>query len=84
MRNWSRRATTIDRMRDLVVDAAVSRTQYDQAEAMLRTAESQVEALQAQVNLAQNRLGYTRLVSEMAGVVTARGPEPARWCRPGA
>ena len=36
-----------DRMRDLVVDAAVSRAQYDQAEALLQSAESQVDALQA-------------------------------------
>jgi RND family efflux transporter MFP subunit len=72
-----------DRMRDLVTDAAVSRTQYDQAEAMLRSAESQVEALQAQFALAQNRLGYTRLVSEISGVVTARGPEAGEMVSPG-
>lgn len=64
------------RMRDLVAEAAVSRAQFDQAEALLRTAEAQIEAAQAQVNLAQNRLGYTRLVSDVAGVVTARGPQP--------
>jgi RND family efflux transporter MFP subunit len=63
-------------MRDLVAEDAVSRAQYEQAEAFLRTAEAQVEAVQQQVNLAQNRLGYTRLVSDVAGVVTARGPQP--------
>ena len=41
-----------------------------------RTAEAQVEAVQSQVNLAQNRLSYTRLVSDVSGVVTARGPQP--------
>jgi len=64
------------RMGDLVVEAAVSRAQYEQAEALLRTAEAQVEAVQSQVDLAQNRLSYTRLVSDVAGVVTARGPQP--------
>jgi RND family efflux transporter MFP subunit len=64
------------RMKDLITDNSVSRTQYDQAEAMLRTAESGVEAAQSQVALAQNRLGYTTLASEVAGVVTAVGPEP--------
>ena len=64
------------RMKDLIVDDAVSRAQFDQAEAMLRTAEAQVEAAKSQVQLAQNRLSYTRLSSEVAGVVTARGPEP--------
>lgn len=64
------------RMRELVVEDAVSRAQFDQAEALLRTAEAQVEAAQQQVTLATNRLGYTRLVSEVAGIITARGPEP--------
>jgi RND family efflux transporter MFP subunit len=64
------------RMRDLVAEDAVSRATFDQAVALLKTAESQVEAVQASVNLAQNRLGYTRLFADVAGVVTARGPEP--------
>lgn len=64
------------RMADLVVEDAVSRAQYEQAEAMLKTAEAQVDSAQSQVNLAQNRLSYTRLSSDVAGVVTARGPEP--------
>ena len=64
------------RMRDLVADSAVSRATFDQAVAMLKTAESQVDSVQAQLTLALNRLSYTRLVSEVAGVVTARGPEP--------
>jgi RND family efflux transporter MFP subunit len=64
------------RMRELVVEDAVSRAQYEQAEARRKTAEAQVEAARQQVILAENRLGYTRLVSEVAGVVTARGPEP--------
>jgi RND family efflux transporter MFP subunit len=72
-----------ERMRDLVTDASVSRTQYEQAEAMLRSAESQVDALQGQLNIAQNRLGYTRLVSDIAGIVTARGPEPGEVVSPG-
>ena len=64
------------RMRDLVAEAAVSRATFDQAVALLKTAESQVESVQAQLTLAQNRLSYTRLESDVAGVVTARGPEP--------
>ncbi len=64
------------RMKDLITDNSVSRAQYDQAEAMLRTAESGVEAAQSQVALAQNRLGYTTLVSDVAGLVMAVGPEP--------
>jgi len=72
-----------DRMRDLVAEDAVSRAQYDQAEALRKTAESQVEAAQSQLNLAQNRLSYTRLSSNVAGVVTTRGPEPGEVVTPG-
>ncbi len=75
--------SNFDRMRDLVTDAAVSRAQYEQAEAALRSAESQVDALQGQLGLALNRLGFTRLVSDVAGVVTARGPEPGEVVSPG-
>lgn len=63
------------RMKDLITDNSVSRAQYDQAEAALRTAESGVESAQSQVALAQNRLGYTTLASDVAGVVTLAGPE---------
>jgi RND family efflux transporter MFP subunit len=43
---------------------------------MLQTAESQVDAVRANLNVAENRLSYTRLFADVAGVVTARGPEP--------
>jgi RND family efflux transporter MFP subunit len=68
--------SNFERMRDLVAEDAVSRAQFEQAKALLQSAEAQVLALQGQVSLAQNRLSYTRLVSDVAGVVTARGPEP--------
>ena len=64
------------RMRDLVAEDAVSRASFDQAVALLKSAEAQVDAVQAQVSLAQNRLSYTRLFATSAGVVTARGAEP--------
>jgi RND family efflux transporter MFP subunit len=64
------------RMRDLVAENAVSRAAFDQAVAVLQTAESQVNSARASVNLAENRLSYTRLHATAAGVVTARGAEP--------
>ena len=64
------------RMRDLVAENAVSRAAFDQAVAMLQTAESQVNSARANVNLAENRLSYTQLNATAAGVVTARGAEP--------
>jgi RND family efflux transporter MFP subunit len=64
------------RMRDLVAENAVSRAAFDQAVAVLQTAESQVNSARANVNLAENRLSYTQLRATAAGVVTARGAEP--------
>jgi RND family efflux transporter MFP subunit len=65
-----------ERMRDLVAEDAVSRATFDQAETLRKTAQSQVESMQSQATLAGNRLSYTRLVSDVAGVVTAQGAEP--------
>lgn len=65
-----------DRMKELVAERAVSRAAFDQAEALLKTSESQVQSATSQVTLAENRLSYTRLVSGAAGVVTAIGAEP--------
>jgi RND family efflux transporter MFP subunit len=64
------------RMRELVAEDAVSRATFEQAEALRKTAVAQVDAAQSQLDLAQNRIGFTRLVSDVAGVVTARGPQP--------
>jgi RND family efflux transporter MFP subunit len=64
------------RFRDLVAENAVSRASFEQAESMVKGAESQVETAQTQVTIAENRLSYTRLVSDVAGVVTAQGAEP--------
>jgi RND family efflux transporter MFP subunit len=64
------------RMRELVAERAVSRAQFEQSEAMQKTAESQVESAQATVTLAENRLSYTNLVADTGGVVTSVGAEP--------
>lgn len=67
---------TFNRMRDLLAENAVSRASFEQSEALLKITQSQVESAQSVVTIAQNRLSYTRLVSDVAGVVTTRGPEP--------
>jgi RND family efflux transporter MFP subunit len=64
------------RMRDLVADHAVSRALFEQAEAMSKVTQSQVASARALVDIAQNRLSYTNLAADAAGVVTARGAEP--------
>jgi len=75
--------SNFERMRELVVENAVSRAQFEQAEALRKTAESQVESAQSQLALAQNRLGYTQLFASDSGVVTARGPEAGEVVSPG-
>lgn len=64
------------RMRDLVADHAVSRALFEQADAMAKVTKSQVESARALVDIAQNRLSYTNLVSDTAGLVTATGATP--------
>lgn len=64
------------RFRDLVAENAVSRASFEQTEARLKSVQSQVESAQTQVTLSENRLSYTKLVADVAGVVTAQGAEP--------
>lgn len=64
-----------NRMRNLIGDNAVSRASYDHSEALLSTAEAQVTGVRSQLELAQNRVNFTKLKADVAGVVTARGPE---------
>lgn len=68
--------SSYQRMRDLVAENAVSRAQFEQAEALQKVARSQIESAQSLVAIAQNRLSYTQLIADVAGVVVARGPEP--------
>ena len=65
-----------ERMRDLVAERAVSQAQFESAEAAARAARSAVESATSQVTLAQTRVNDTRLVADVAGVITAQGAEP--------
>ena len=48
-----------------------------------RPRESQGDAAQAQLRNAQNQVGYTELVADAAGVVTAVGAEPGEVVQAG-
>jgi len=67
--------TSFNRMRDLLAENAVSRAQFEQSDALFKITQSQIESAQSVVTIAQNRLSYTRLVADVAGIVTSRGPE---------
>lgn len=71
------------RQRDLLQTGFTTRVRYDEATRTLRGAESGLDAAQAQVNIAENRLGYTELHADAGGTVTARGAEPGEVVQPG-
>jgi len=71
------------RQRELLQAGFTTRVRYDEATRMLRSAEAAVDAAQAQVNLAETRLGYTQLAADAAGTVTARGVETGEVVHPG-
>lgn len=71
------------RQSELLRDGWTTRVRYDQAAQTLQTARSAVDAAEAQLGLAETRLGYTELVSDVTGRVTARGAEPGEVVQPG-
>ncbi len=64
------------RQKSLLERGFISRAAFDQFEANLRSAESASRSARSQVELAQNRLSYTRLVSDAGGSVASVGAEP--------
>ncbi|MFZ4407156.1 MAG: efflux RND transporter periplasmic adaptor subunit [Paracraurococcus sp.] len=71
------------RQRELLQTGFTTRVRYDEATRTLRSAESALDAAQAQVNIAENRLGYTDLQADAGGTVTARGAETGEVVQPG-
>jgi len=63
------------RQQKLLPKGYTSKSEYDAAEAALRSNQSALKAAQAQLASANEQLGYTALVSEAAGVITARQAE---------
>jgi RND family efflux transporter MFP subunit len=64
------------RQKDLLAQNFISKAAFDLAAANLQSTESAAQSAQSQVELAQNRLAYTRLIADAPGVVTATGAEP--------
>lgn len=71
------------RQRQLLASGFTTRVRYDEATQQLQAAQSAVESAQAQLSIAENRLGYTELVADSNGTVTARGAEPGEVVQPG-
>ena len=64
------------RQRELLASGFTTRVRYDQATQLLRSAEAQLDAAQAQLAIATDRLAYTVLYADAPGTVVARGAEP--------
>jgi RND family efflux transporter MFP subunit len=72
-----------DRQQGLLEQGFTTRPRFDQAKQALETAQSRLEDAEARVDIATERLGYTELRADAAGVVTARGAEPGEVVQPG-
>jgi len=63
-----------ERQDRLLRDGWTTRANHDQATQALQTAQSQVEAAEAQVKIAHDQVSFTELKADAPGVVTAVGP----------
>jgi RND family efflux transporter MFP subunit len=64
------------RNRSLLAQNFISQAAFDRITQVATSAQAQVDAAQAQLEISRNRLGYTRLLADAGGVVTAVGAEP--------
>jgi RND family efflux transporter MFP subunit len=74
---------TFERQERLMTQGFTTRPRFDQAKRAQETAQAALETAEAQVELARDRLGFTELHTEVAGVVTARRIEPGEVVQPG-
>ncbi|MDB6051608.1 MAG: mdtE 2 [Pseudomonas sp.] len=63
------------RQEKLLPKGYTSRSEYDSAQAALRSSQSALKAAQAQLANAREQLGYTALVADAPGIITARQAE---------
>ncbi len=59
----------LERYKELLVDNAVSRQDYDDVEAAMKQAAADVEYAKAAVEAARINLGYTRVIAPIAGLI---------------
>lgn len=71
------------RQQKLLKDGWTPRAKFDDAEQALKTAAAQVDSAQAQRRIAQDQVGYTVLVADAPGAITAVGAESGEVVRAG-
>ena len=64
-----------NRQKELLAQRFISQAAFDQITANLQSADATVISARSQVELAQNRVSYTRLVADAGGAVTKVGAE---------
>lgn len=72
-----------ERHKELLAQNFISKARFDQVAAAFQSAQAQRNAAQSQLDIAANRLGYTRLVADAPGTVTAVGAEPGEVVQAG-
>ncbi len=68
-------SNAFDRQDALLQRGFTTRAQFDTAQQAMRSAQSQVDSLQAQLETAEDRVTFTELKADAAGTVTAVGAE---------
>lgn len=68
-------AAAFVRQEKLLPKGYTSKSEYDSAQAQLRSSQSALKAAQAQLANAREQLGYTALIADAPGIITARQAE---------
>lgn len=71
------------RQQELLRDGWTPRARFDDAQQAYLSAQARVTSAQAQLRIAEDQLGYTTLLADAPGVVTAKGAEPGEVMRAG-
>ena len=76
-------ANTFERQERLLGNGFTTQANHDAARTALQAAQSGVDNAEAQLKTAQDNVGYTDLVADAPGTVTARGAEPGEVVQAG-
>jgi membrane fusion protein, multidrug efflux system len=71
------------RQQELLKEGWTPRAKFDEAQQNFLTAQAQLDSSQAQLRIAQDQLGYTVIIADAPGAVTAVGAESGEVVRAG-
>ena len=74
---------TFDRQNHLMERGFTTRANFDSAKQALQTAQARVDDATAQVDIAQDRVGFTELKANVEGTITARSAESGQVVQAG-